>query len=340
MKKLLFTNVAYGDLYADLFLNQHLKSLLDETNIPAVKERIMYTIFTDTNTYKKITKHKNYLRLRDLIGKKNLEVEVFKWQEGGDHFEDRYSVLTNFFKVSAKLALERECWLSAIVADLVAAKEFLPRVLRRMDEGHGAVFMLPLRSAAECMVPYLDARTTGALHDFELCALGFQNLHPLWVACHWNATQFTKLPFTLLWNSGAGQGIMARSFSITPVVLEPTPDMLKGRGMIDRDIPAHCRNPYWATNWTDAPIIGVEPLVIRPLGHPDGAKPCYYPPFGNHVASVDIVANWSRNLDPTQIPLAQVPLYYPNKELANIPPEMLFESDKVMDGIVDWRMNQ
>ena len=46
-QRYLITNVVYGDLYSKIFLDQHLKSVLDPSNLPSVNEdyEIDYLIF-------------------------------------------------------------------------------------------------------------------------------------------------------------------------------------------------------------------------------------------------------------------------------------------------------
>jgi hypothetical protein len=218
--------------------------------------------------------------------------------------------------IKTALAMGPDTMLTAWVADLVVARGFFPKIWGHMRRGHGAVFVLPPRSAAEPMRAALN-QMNRALEPYELFSLCFRFLHPLWVACEFENRRFTCLPFTMLWSSP--QGIVARSFSLTPVVFEPTEKMLEGRGMIDGDIPSLCRNPYWCVDWTDAPVIGVEPLF------------CYYAPFVNKLPnpknilkdssppSIYRLRTWARMaLHPTQRPFLKRKLYYPDRKWAKI----------------------
>lgn len=296
MKKLVLTNIAYGPLYTQIFLNIHLKSMLDETNIPKHKDRIEYHIFTDNESLQMIQNHAMFKTLDSLV-------PVHIWLLTGDKqftFNDRYSLLVHTFKMSVEKALERDAYCSAMVADLYCAKNYIEKILAPMDAGHDAVFMLPMRTAFEAMLPRL-APVTGALEASEMYAHAYECLHPLWVAAHFRATQFTKLPFTLLWNSGTG--LLAKSYSITPIIFEPSKEMLNVTGVIDVEVPGLMKNPKWATDALDCPIIGVEPLV------------CYYPPFTNALASTGVIKDWAeKSLHPTQLPFVQKSLYYPSKE--------------------------
>lgn len=308
--KYLITNVVYGDLYSKIFTEQHLKSVLDETNLPAIVDRyeVEYRIFTDAETREKLEQHPNMKRLANLLSinqkESRLKFTLFEWNKDDPKFQLRYSVLMQAFQFSVDYACKNKMLLTAWVADLVVARNFFPKILSRIEAGHDAVFVLPLRSAFEPMGPLLN-QANRALDPMELFAMGFLNLHPLWVACEWANKRFTKLPFSILWSKPSG--ILARSFSITPIVFIPTMEMLQGRGMIDGDVPAKCKNPYWCEDWTDAPVIGVEPLF------------CYYPPFMPEPAPIKGTRTWARKaLDPTQRPFLKKRLYYPDKKTARI----------------------
>ncbi len=317
--KYLITNLVYGDIYARLFLNNHLKSCLDETNLPELAKTydIEYMIFTDQPTLKMLTYHPALVALSKLV---KVSTFLFKWPDDKlNKYAHRYALILDMVKQSVGKALLDEALVTCWVADLVVAKEFFPRIMRRIEEGHGAVFVLPLRAAAEPMAtPLLQQR--GAMTDKELCALGLECLHPLWWACDWNNPKFTKLPFTLLWS--ALGGVMARTFSTTPIIFRPKKEMLLTRGMIDGDIPQHCDNPFWATDWTDAPVIGVEPVV------------CYYPTFTQRPASTSYVKEFKSNIDPSQVPFLEKRLFYPDEKSVQLTAEAIRASDDVVTEIM------
>ncbi len=299
--KYLITNVVYGPVYSQLFLEQHLKSILDETNLPDLAEKydIEYLILTDLETTPLLQQHPNMQRLTNTV--KLVNIFNFEWGNVQDKFARRYDALLDLFKISVRKGLNENfqyvtCW----VADLVVAKDFFSKLTERMDSGHDAVFVLPMRSAADSMVEKLD-EWEGALPALKLCKFAYENLHPLWWACHWDNPMFTKYPFTLLWNNG--RGLKAHSYLNTPIIFKPREGMLAPgrRGMIDVDVPELCENPYLATDWIDAPVIAVEPLF------------CYYPPFSNRPSSVSYMREWQHVVHPSHIKNLGTPLYYPSK---------------------------
>lgn len=319
MQKYLISNVVYGDLYTRIFAQYHLRALLDATNLPAVAPfyEIEYRIYTDEETRPKLEAHPNIKRLSKLA---KVDLATFKWESGADRFQKRYRILTESTLDTIDYALQNKFdYVTSWVADLVMAQRFMEKILCFMNKGHDAVFVLPLRSAFESSAGYHD-QLNGALSEEELFKVGFTHLHPLWLACEYKSHRFTKLPFTLLWSKP--HGIMARSFSVTPIIFKPKPEMLKGRGMIDGDIPQHFSNPYWCENWTDAPIIGLEPLF------------CYYPTFHNTKASKMALRKWARTrLDPSQIPLLKKRLYYPDKKTVKMDAITKLKSDLVVKAI-------
>lgn len=300
MKDILITNVVYGRTYAEIFLNFHLKSLLDPSNIPSQKRKIRYVIFTDVETAPMLRKHPNMLRL---LSHCEVEIRDFVWNPGVDRFAMRYTLLVRTFQQSVQLAVETNSLLCAWVADLVFAKDFFQKVLTRMGEGHDSVFVLPARAASEGCETALSG-AFGALSSEELWNLCYARMHPLWQHCHWDSPQFTKHPFSLIWNSGQG-GVLVRSFSLTPIIFVPKPVMMLSQKVLDVEVTGIFENPYWCHNWDDAPVIGVEPIT------------CYFPAFENHKAG-DFVRQWSHRMEKHQHKFLKEKLYYPNQKAANI----------------------
>lgn len=299
----IISNLVYGQLYPQLWLENQLKSLCDPTNLGKLRETydIEYAIFTDDETLQAISRHPNFMALSQIC---TIHIVKMQWPPDSDKFASRYGLLVDMFHKILPVALEKDAWLSVWVADLVFAKEALPRMLKHLENGHDAVFMVPIRSAADSANPLLTA-LAGAPTDLELFEIAYRNLHHLWVASHWDAPLFSKFPYSMIWNSGTG--LCAHNFGITPIVFKPTAEMQKVKGVIDGDVPAFCKNPYWATDWTDAPVAGVEPLSN---GH--------YPPFLQHKASTEFVVDWAKQgTMPEQAHNLDHPLFYPSRKTFN-----------------------
>lgn len=302
-QKFTMANLVYGQLYPQLWLENQLKSLCDPTNLPALRDRydLSYTLFTDEQTLNELTRHQNFTRLTQCCP---VQVVKLSWPADSDRFGSRYNLLVQMFHEVLKEALAQQAWLGVWVADLVFAQHALPRMIARLEAGHGAVFNVPIRSAADSVNPLLQ-KLPGAPTDLELFEMAYHNLHHLWVASHWDAPLFSKFPYSMLWNSGTG--LCTHHFGITPIVFKPTESMRAVQGVIDADVPSHCENPFWAEDWTDAPVAGVEPLSN---GH--------YPPFLQHRASIDFVVQWAqRGTMPVQCENLTRELYYPSRRTFN-----------------------
>lgn len=308
-------NLAYGPMYCDLFLNQHVKSLLDETNLPAIadKYKVEYLIFTDPDSINKIGEHENIKKLKQYAN-----VLMMKFDENMK-FTARYGALKEMMRISIDYAIKRGGVCSLFVADLVVARDFFTKILSRIDEGYDSVISSPMRAAAESAIPILN-KYQHAFSSEDLFRLAFLHMHPLWTHSHWKNPQFTRMPYSMLWNSG--MGILNRSFSMAPLVFKPVPEM-SGCDMLDVDVPKHCKKPYIAYNWDDCPIIGVEPLF------------CYYPSWENEAANAaKIGKEFSKDkLDPSQINFLNHRFFYPNETEAQFTPEQIAESDAVVDSI-------
>lgn len=302
----ILSNLVYGVQhapYVNLWLENQLKSLCDPSNLPAVREKydVEYVLFTDDVTLNAINRHPHFIQMSQIVP---INIVKMNWPADADQFASRYGLLQQTFHQILPVAIEKGAWLGHWVADLVFAKQAIPRILRRLEEGYDAVFNVPIRSAADSVNPFL-AKLPGAPSDLELFEMAYANLHHLWVASHWDATMFSKFPYSMLWNSGTG--LCTHHFGITPIMFKPTAEMKDVRGVIDADVPAFCKNPFWAKDWTDAPVAGVEPLSN---GH--------YPPFLQHKSNVDWVAGWSKvGTMPEQADNLPHALFYPSEKTFN-----------------------
>jgi len=308
-QKVIFANLVFGQIYPDLWVNNQLKSMCDPTNLPALQDKyeIEYVLLTDEPTLQNITKHPNFTQLTRWCPVNTI---LLHWPPDADQFGSRYNLLAQMLQTVIPEAIEKDAILSAWVADLVVAKEALPRILSHFDKGHDAVFMVPIRGAADSANPAL-AGLNGAPSDLELFEIAYRNLHHLWIASQWNAPQFTRMPYSMLWNSYTG--LVAHNLGVTPIAFKPNASMLEVKGGIDSDLPGMCQNPYWCTDWTEAPVAGIEPLSN---GH--------YPPFTHTPASIEGVVQWALRgnggkpcIYPNQIDLVDHPLYYPSKKIFN-----------------------
>lgn len=326
MKRLVITNTVYGFTYTQLFLTQFLKSFLDSSNIDAIQDGAEFVIFTDEESKAmmfndKMPGSENIYLLLDAM-KGNVRFEKILWSDKSTDaikYKTRYARLSECLSRSIKIALNEDAWLIPFCADHVIAQDFISKVTHRMEEGYDSVLVQPIRSAAESIIPVLDSYFR-AYPAKQLCSVAYKNLHPLWAFSHWEATQFTKGPYVMLW--GSPTGLLVRSFPVTPIIFQPRTHMLDC-GVIDLNLPQFCLEPYWATDWDQAPIINIDPLS------------CHYPPFLNHMSSVEYVKSWAeKHIDKKLYHNLNKEFYYPNEKIADIHPDLLAQSIEVVKAIL------
>lgn len=312
-QKYIIANLVYNmqTPYPDLWLVNQLKSLCDASNLPALQAQydVEYALFTDEPTLSHLTKHPNFTQLTRWCP---VNTVLLQWPADADQFASRYGLLAQMLRAVIPEAIEKNAILSTWVADLVVAKGALPKILGHIERGHDAVFMVPIRAAADSANAALAA-LPGAPTDLELFEIAYRNLHHLWVASQWNAPQFTRMPYSMLWNSYSG--LVAHNLGVTPIAFRPNERMRNVQGGIDSDLPSMCANPYWATDWTDAPVAGIEPLSN---GH--------YPPFQQGAASIEGVVSWALHgnggkpcIYASQANYLSEPLFYPSEKIFNEP---------------------
>lgn len=316
--KILITNVVYGKDYADLFLDQHLTSILDDTNVVEHGERLEYLIYTDAETRVQIESHTNFRLLRKIIP---VSFTEFMWPSHFNHYVARYSILVQMFRESARVAMGNNMYLSFMVADLVVAKHFFTKMFARLDAGYDGVLVMPMRAAHESMIEVLP-KEPGALDAIKLFQASYKRMSPLFTISHWNCPTFTEIPFYMIWNTG--RGFLLRSFSITPIVLRPNKKMLDVKSTIDEEPPACLENPFYATDWIDAPVICSEFMD------------CFWPSHTNFPPNVQVIKEFKKRLHPSQKEHLKKSLYYPSKELAQSTNGLeRLESDYVVQQILN-----
>lgn len=308
---LVYASQQTGPLYINLWLDNQLKSLLDKTNLPSLKEKydLEYVLFTDDESLMHISRHPNFMALGALC-----EITLIKltWPSGQvDKFQARYALLSEMLKQTFKAVMDPGdkrrlgAWISFTNADQVYAKGALPKLLEKMEAGHDAVLVMPMRAAADSLQNPLQ-QLPGAPDEMTLFEMCYKNMHHLWTHSMWDNPLFSKMPYSMLWHSNTGA--VSHNFGITPVILKPNQKMIENElGGIDSALPTFAENPYFAEDWLDAPVANIEPLSN---GH--------YPPFAIHQASVDGVIEWSKKgIMKGQEKFLTQPCFYPNKKIFN-----------------------
>ncbi len=260
MTTLLMSLLAYGQSYADLFLGPSLTAFLDPSNIPAVKDRVAFECYTDAATQAILEAHPNWQRLTELV-----PITIHLLPPGSTVYEQRYHLQSVTFQRSLHRALKDDRALMLLTADMVHSEGFLPKMLAKLDEGHDSVQGIYLRATAETLREPLT--TLGrAMTAAEMWSAGRGHIHPLFTSAHWNAPDFSNIPYWPMWVKG--DHLVLRCLTITTMAVTVTPEMLKApRNVPDAMVDPYLTNPYVIENWPEMATLQLEHLTA------------FFPPF-------------------------------------------------------------
>ncbi len=256
---LLLADLAYGAEYARIFLNASLPTLLDASNLPAIKSNAAFVLFTDAATRPTIEADARFQALQRLV-----PTTVYTLPALTDPYGQRYDMQAMTLGLSMARAYKDGLALVYLTADGCYGAGAIPAMLTKLREGYDSVCGQALRTAAEVTEPALSSGQHAPTAS-ELFQMGIRGLSPLWVASHWDSPCFSTIPYALLW-SDAEQLVM-RMTSVSVHAIQPTKALLQAKGCPDMVLFQGSAKPYMAYDWAEFPVINVEPLR------------CFYPPF-------------------------------------------------------------
>lgn len=262
-------NLVYGQPYTDIFLNYHLKSLFENIDGDSFSNSY-YLIFTDEINTPIIESHENFKQLKDKLIIKIIKIEeILK-------YDARYQIQGLQAYWTTKFALENNLTLHLTSADTYYGKDSIKSALNYLDNGYDAVINQPMRITYESAAKHLSNH---ALSVDELFEVGFSNLHPIWTSSNWENPYFTLSPYHMIWSDE--RSICLRGFSLSPSFVIPQEWMLALKGCIDMTIIQNLKNPYYSTDWSEMPMVELQPLLAN------------YPPFGNKRSEIQSVVDWA-----------------------------------------------
>ncbi|MGJ0510200.1 MAG: hypothetical protein ACR652_24400 [Methylocystis sp.] len=248
MTKLLLSTLCYGPEYAGLFVGPYCTALLHPSNLPAVKDRVAFELYTDQQTLDDLRQSMQFRKIQQLV-----ETTVYVIQPS--QYEERYQRQAETLLPALKHAAAMDAALMSFNADQCMSIGLLPKILKALDDGHGAIAAMPFRTTAEQIHRQL---AEAAKTPDELFELAFPAMHPILIANHWESATFSNVPYQLVW-SDAEQFVL-RMTSVNLLAVKPTPAMLTATGCPDMVLWQHAENVLFATDWADFPVVAVEPL--------------------------------------------------------------------------------
>ncbi len=296
---LLLSNLVYGERYTDLYLDCHLPAILDGSNLPAIADRTYVELYTDEASGARIVAHPSWACLAAL-----LSATIHVLPIAADGHAQRYGIQALTFHRSLHRAYAEDRALIYTAADIVYGAGVLPALLAKIDEGFDSVFGVPMRGTSEAMQGPLSGygKALTAAEQYQLCRPA---LHPLWVASNWDAPDFSRIPYALLW-SDASQ-IVLRPLTISNLIVKVNARMLGVSPTTpDAMIDPYVLHPYYADQWSDFPTVELQGLSsFWPPSRPGPANVAEYQAWAKQAAPAHTLPNLKRTVhfcDPTQPP--------------------------------------
>lgn len=311
MHQLCISNLVYGQPYTNIFLNFHLKSLLENLNSCPL-DKSFYFIFTEESNIPVIEAHNNFQLLKD-----KLEVAFIKFDGDSPTNALRYQYQGLQAEWSVRFALEHKVLLHTAAADLYYGMNYFKNALNFISRGYDALVHQPMRAAYESTAHYLNLGELSVNDLFQAC---FLNLHPIWTSQNWDNPYFTIMPYHLIWSDD--KAICMRGFSLSVPIVVPKEWMLKKRGCSDMTYLPHIKNAYYSSDWSELPMIELQQLSS------------FYPSFSHKKSSIQDLVIWAKkNISPENYSnLARYTIFKKTNDSIN--EELISNSKKISDEIM------
>jgi hypothetical protein len=308
-RKICISNLVYGEIFTKVFLNYHLKSLLENLSSCRLPEGSIYLVFTDEKNISELDFHKNVAAVRKFLP---LEIVVIDSELKNDM---RYHLQSLQMKETIKYCIEKDLLIHQTCADVYYGPNFFQNLIQKISEGFDVIFSNPMRTAYESASPLLITQIYAVDDLFDI---GFQNPHPLWMSSNWNNPYFSVIPYHILWTDS--KSIVLRGVSIGVYLCEPREWLLEYHGCSDMINRKKFKHPYYCKDWSELPMLELAFLAT------------FFPSFKNQKASVRSVAEWIflQNLS-DNIDIDLYTIFKRSSDSVDI--HLIEESKKVMEDI-------
>ena len=276
MSEICISNLVYGESYTSIFLNFHLKSLLENLSANNPFTKSYYLIFTAESNVATIEAHPNYKEL-----KKYLNVFFLKIPDHELTYNARYQIQGTQLTNTAQFAVTNNLLMYMATADHYFGPNFFEKALAYFDQGFDALVHQPIRSTYETAAPSLMGPQ---ITIDELLEIGLNNSHPVWVTENWDSPNFTKYPYQITWSDD--RSVCLRGFSLGVTIVVAKDWMTTVGGCTDMTFLPHLTNPYFSKDWSELPMIELCHLIS------------FYPPFSTKRANAKEIADWAKTAVP------------------------------------------
>ena len=217
----------WGRDFIELFLTTGIPYQLGTGNLAALPEGSRYRILTAAADRARL---ENANEMRALRARLPVDIVVMD-EDPGD--ATRYRRMIRYHRRAVEDALRCEATLVFLAPDHVLATGTMARLVERRAEGYRAVVCPALRLSKESMLDTLAEYGTHDVPPRTLVRLALQHLHPLTLEHMADAQAFSRHPTSVYWPVTGG-GLVARCFSLHPLMIDPVRRQLPRRE-IDSD---------------------------------------------------------------------------------------------------------
>lgn len=274
--KICVSNLVYGERYTKVFLDYHLKTFVDDSNLGGLSEGSQYVVFTDGKNIEYIKSSVHYKKLVAAI-----PVKFFVFSAPEDSYRQRYAIQSFQHKLVVQYALDNDMLLAPLTADHVLGKGVWKKALSILSEGYDGVLSHAMRAGYEGIAPALDM-ISGAPEPDHLFELSFMNQHPAWLAMNWDSPFFSKVPYHIIWSDS--QCLVVRGFSVGVFICQPSAEMASIGGNSDIYTVPLLKRPFFVQDWSDLPWAEMAFLMH------------FFPSFCQYRASTLRVAQWAKQV--------------------------------------------
>jgi len=262
----------YGEPYTTVFVELHLKSLIESITPISLGSNSIYLIYTDGSNIKNISQHINFQKLFQ-----RMEVQ-FITIDRELNYQGRYLAQTIQFQHSAALAIERNALMHQACADIYYGMNFWSNAYGLICKlGIDGLFGFAIRTTLDSTFNQLK---NGSFDNDALFDLGYSHMHPLWAFANWDSPYFTNYPYHIIWS--APDQIICRAFSVPAILFKPNSAMLNASGCGDISVLPLCERIYVERDWQILPMLEL------------GMLQAFFPQFSRQRSSVEQLADWAR----------------------------------------------
>lgn len=240
--------VVWGREYLAFFLDRCIPNQLGDGNLAALPPGSRYRIMTRATHVAEIQAHPAVQALGQVMAVDVVavpELDAVDRPDPARRGDPRYELMTVCHRQAIGDALRSGAALIFLAPDIIVSVGTFAAVVRQHRAGFRAVVCTGLRLEKDEFLQSLDGQddAAGALAPRDLVRVALPHLHEQMRSMFLDSTAFSTFPVAVYWRVGA-DGLLARSFHLHPLMLDPTSAKAMPKGTVDGDYLARaCPDP-------------------------------------------------------------------------------------------------